>query len=54
MKTTEEVNLMKKFWLIAAAALVFGWVTVALAQGWVDPYTRHDETQVQGQLPQQS
>ena len=47
MKTTEEAKLMIKFWLIAAAALVFGWVTVALAQDGADPYTRRDWAEVQ-------
>ena len=37
---------MKKFLL--AAALVFGWLSVAQAQTWVNPYTRKDGTHVDG------
>jgi hypothetical protein len=38
---------MKKIAFLAIA-LIFGWLTVAQAQVWVDPYTRKDGTQVQG------
>jgi hypothetical protein len=39
---------MKKLPLLVIA-LIFGWLSVAQAQVWVDPYTRKDGTQVQGQ-----
>ncbi len=39
---------MIKLWLIAAPALVLGWVTVAFAQVGVEPYTRKDGTYVGG------
>jgi hypothetical protein len=38
---------MKKLPLLVVA-LIFGWLSVAQAQVWVDPYTRRDGTQVQG------
>jgi hypothetical protein len=38
---------MRKIPLLATA-LILGWLGVAQAQVWVDPYTRKDGTQVQG------
>ena len=38
---------MKKLPLLVVA-LIFGWLSVAQAQVWVDPYTGRDGTQVQG------
>ena len=38
---------MKKLPLLVIA-LIFGWLSIAQAQVWVDPYTRRDGTQVQG------
>ena len=38
---------MRKIPLLVMA-LILGWLSVAQAQVWVDPYTRKDETQVQG------
>jgi hypothetical protein len=34
---------MKKS-IVLAVALVLGWLSVALAQVWVNPYTRKDGT----------
>ena len=38
---------MKKT-LFLTIAFVLGWLTLAMAQVWVNPYTRKDGTQVQG------
>jgi opacity protein-like surface antigen len=37
---------MRKITLLTTA-LIFGWLSIAQAQVWVDPYTRKDGTQVQ-------
>jgi hypothetical protein len=37
-KPRQEVKLMTKFWFIAAAPLVSGWLTVVQAQNWVDSH----------------
>jgi hypothetical protein len=38
-KTTQEVKLIMKFYFLAAAPLVFGWLTVVHAQNWVDSHS---------------
>ncbi len=38
---------MRKIPLLVMA-LILGWLSVAQAQVWVDPYNRKDGTQVQG------
>jgi hypothetical protein len=47
IEAMKETNLMINFWLIAAATLLFGWVTVALAQDKVDLPERRDGIEVQ-------